>query len=140
MAFTTEKDKPQTSGLNFREFRGIMTPSSVMGSIGRVPGGPLSRNEKTRNNRGSYITNRYGNQKDAGSIQQGYGGYSFPDTGTSRIEEDGIQWANGSVHINPGIESTIPSIYGEQNIHANRTFHSKAQKDKKKGVFQNELQ
>jgi hypothetical protein len=40
-----------------------------MGSIGRVPGGPLSRNEKTRANRTSYITNRYGNAKDTASIQ-----------------------------------------------------------------------
>jgi hypothetical protein len=60
------KEKLNTSALNFREYRGIMTPSSTMGSHGRVPGGPLSRNEKTRTNRTSHIAQRYGNSATQG--------------------------------------------------------------------------
>jgi len=68
-------DKPNTAGLNFREFRGIMTPSSVMGSIGRVPGGPLSSHEKKRRNITSYQGPRaqpievYGNDIFPGTTQ-----------------------------------------------------------------------
>lgn len=123
-----------------------MTPSSVMGSHGRVPGGPLSRNQQARQNKTSYMQQRYG-QSD-GRIQKCEFGNIWQNTENSKEEGLSNEFAMQSAILPTTINSTMEnSIESQKNLKTRgsnafkpvHTYYSKVQRDRKKGVFQGEL-
>ena len=117
------------TGMNFREFNGIMTPSSNMGHIQARPGGPLSRGGQRRN-RTSHMQTR--------SIRSTGYDNTFDDS-TCRPVEVGIgidsvdSCGNGPFHT----VTTVNSGRKKQAIvdQSGTTYISKDNAPRLKGVY-----